>query len=157
MLQGSDRRTRASLSCVAKSTHPDVVEIETLLDSFTDAVRSGDNQRLMSLHAVDAVAIFTGSTGRVAEVTSISAVWADHLASWKDVTLNRRDTLVRIHGDVAWASFFWDGAGVQKGKSYRVTGERWSLVVIWEEGRWRIAQTHASLPFVDWEKLQEEG
>ncbi len=139
-----------------RSTHPDVVEIESLLTTLTNAVQNGDGDALTGLLSFDPVAIFTGSVGRVAGLEPVRDVWLRHLAAWEDVELERRDTLVRIHGDVAWATFLWDGAGVQNDKTYRVTGERWSIVVVWEDGRWRIAQTHASLPFSDWASLRNE-
>ena len=138
------------------SPNPDVVEIYSLLSSLTRAVRTGDGKALSSLLSFDPVAIFTGSAGRVVGSEAVQEVWLGHLASWGDVELERRDTLVRIHGDVAWATFFWDGSGVMDGESYRVTGERWSIVAVLEERRWRIAQTHASLPYTTWATLREE-
>ena len=108
------------------STNPDVVEIDSLLTSLTDAVRTGDGEALTSLLSDDPVAIFTGSTGRVVGSESVRDVWLRHLTSWNDVELKRRETVVRIHGDVAWATFLWDGVGGQDGETYRVNGERWS-------------------------------
>ena len=139
------------------STNPDVVEIDSLLTSLTDAVRTGDGEAVTSLLSDDPVAIFTGSTGRVVGSESVRDVWLRHLTSWNDVELKRRETVVRIHGDVAWATFLWDGVGGQDGETYRVNGERWSIVVVWEDGRWRIAQTHASLPYTDWASLRDNA
>ena len=72
------------------------------------------------------------------------------LGRWSSVRIRRGETLVRIHGDVAWAHFLWDGEGVTNGEKYRLDGERWTIVMVWEEGAWRLAQMHTSMPYRDW-------
>lgn len=77
--------------------------------------------------------------------------WQRHMSRWTDVSIVRRNTRVRIHGDVAWAHFLWDGEGLVGNAHYRLIGERWTVVILWEEGAWRLAQLHSSMSYSDWE------
>tara|TARA_B100000700_G_C14724271_1_gene705237 strand:- start:220 stop:660 length:441 start_codon:yes stop_codon:yes gene_type:complete len=135
----------------------DIRAIDGLLTAFGDAVVAGKVSRIRSMLCQDTVSIFTGTTGRVRGAEEIASVWAEHVAAWSDVSLERSDTLVRIHGDTAWATFTWTGSGRADGEQYVVNGERWSVVLLWEEGEWRFAQTHSSFPFTDWASLKHEG
>lgn len=132
----------------------DIREIESLLSRFGEAVSAADVDVIRSCYAEAAVSVFTGTTGRIRGRDAITEVWQKHVGDWADVRLERTDTVVRIHGDTAWATFTWSGAGSADGARYRVDGERWSVVLLWEDGGWRLAQTHSSLPFADWQSLK---
>lgn len=131
----------------------DIRSIEGLLTRFGEAVAAGDLETIRAAYCREAISVFTGSTGRVEGVSDILDVWERHLGAWFDVAIDRTDTHVRIHGDTAWATFTWSGSGSAEGDRYEVCGERWSVVLLWEDGAWRFAQTHSSLPFVDWQTL----
>jgi ketosteroid isomerase-like protein len=129
----------------------DVVEIEVLLEKLEQAVVDGDLGALELLLGRDVQSIFSGGATPVQGRKAVLEVWQKHLAEWGDVKISRRDTVVRIHGDVAWAHFVWDGEGSADSERYRLEGERWTVVMMWEEGAWRLAQTHTSMPYRDWE------
>ncbi len=131
----------------------DIQAIDALLTRFEAAVVQADIETIRSSFCEDAVSVFTGSSGPVRGVDGIVALWAEHLSPWSDVVVDRTDTFVRIHADTAWATFIWNGAGSTKSGRYVLVGERWSVVLLWEDG-WRFAQTHSSLPFQDWERLR---
>jgi len=135
----------------------DIREIDALLDRFQAAVVEGQAEALQEVFSPDAVCIFTGSSGVVRGLSEIVETWSRHMAAWADVTVDRSGTQVRIHSDTAWATFTWDGSGVADGVRYKVVGERWSVVLVWESGGWRFAQTHSSLPFSDWQSLRQNG
>jgi len=139
------------------AAHEDIAEIEDLLARFGEAVSRGDVDTIRQSYCEDAVCVFTGKTGRVRGTDEITDVWRRHVAAWTDVKLTRSDTAVRIHGDTAWATFLWSGAGTADGKRYAVPEERWSAVLLWEDGAWRFAQTHSSLPYTDWDRLEVTG
>ena len=145
MSAGSDELTEAQ---------EDVRQIDALLSRFESAVIQGDLDALREVYSPDAVSIFTGKDGRARGAADILDLWSRHLDTWTDVSIERCDTLVRIHADTAWATFTWNGSGVADGSRYEVKGERWSVVVLCEDGNWRFAQTHASLPFSDWASLK---
>ncbi len=135
----------------------DVRAIEALLCRFERAVAGGDPELLRSSLSEDVTAVFTGPRGPVRGIVGVAEIWTRHLGRWREVTLRREQAYVRIHGDVAWASFVWYGQGRDGADLYRVEGERWTMVMIWEEGSWRIAQMHSSLPFENWTSLRADG
>jgi uncharacterized protein (TIGR02246 family) len=139
------------------SAQEDIREIDALLDRFQAAVVEGQTEALEEIFSPDAVCIFTGSSGVVRGVSEIAETWSRHMTGWTGVTVVRSRTLVRIHSDTAWATFTWDGSGTADGVRYKVVGERWSVVLVWESGGWRFAQTHSSLPFSDWQSLRQDG
>lgn len=132
----------------------DIRAIEGLLSRFGAAVAGGDIETIRATYCRDAISVFTGSSGRVRGVSDIVDVWSRHIDAWGDVTIDRTDTLVRIHGDTAWATFTWSGSGSVDGDRFELCGERWSVVLLWEDGAWRFALTHSSLPFSDWQTFR---
>lgn len=129
----------------------DIQAIEYLLECFDSAITKGDTSQLPDLFCEQATAFFTGSNDLIRGREAIVQTWQRHMQQWQNVTLTRHSTLVRIHGDVAWAHFYWDGEGTAKNGRYRITNERWTTVILWEDGDWRFAQTHTSLPYQNWE------
>lgn len=118
---------------------------------------AADIDTIADAYCESAVCVFTGTTGCVRGHDAVIDVWRHHVGDWTDVTVERTDTHVRIHGDTAWATFTWAGSGVADGRRYVVDGERWSAVLLWERGGWRFAQTHSSLPFTEWASLAVDG
>lgn len=135
----------------------DIQAIDSLLSRLGKAVEQADLDLIRSSYYEDATCLFTGPTGRVRGLAKILRVWERHLTEWSDVTVTRFDTVVRIHGDTAWATFKWTGEGSAKGERYRVDGERWSVVMLWDGVAWRFTQTHSSLPFSDWRALKVDS
>jgi uncharacterized protein (TIGR02246 family) len=129
----------------------DIQAIENLLNHFEQAIVQGDALKLPDLLCEQSTALFTVSSDLIRGRDAIVKMWQHHMHKWTDVVINRHTTLVRIHGDVAWANFYWDGEGTAHQNRYRITNERWSVVLLWEEGDWRLAQMHTSLPYQNWE------
>lgn len=135
-----------------ETTDADIQAIEALMEAFQRAITRGDAGALSPLFCREATAYFSGSSDLVCGREALVATWKRHLAQWAKVSIVRRDTRVRIHGDVAWAHFLWDGEGSVGNVRYRLIGERWTVVILWEEGAWRLAQTHSSMSYRDWER-----
>lgn len=135
----------------------DIRAIEALLEALQAAVCRNDPEALAALLSRDAVAFFSGTPGPVRGRDAVLEVWRRHMARWSAVRIVRRETVVRIHGDTAWGHFLWDGEGTAAGSRYRLEGERWTVVLLWEEGGWRLVQAHTSMPYRDWESLRVEG
>ena len=133
------------------SPSDDIRAIESLLSQFDLAISSGDAANLADFFCVDAAAFFTGKGDLLIGRDAVVETWRRHLCNWSDVVIRRHATFVRIHGDVAWASFLWDGEGTAESQRYQIKNERWTVVMLWEDGDWRFAQTHTSLPYFQWE------
>ncbi len=131
--------------------------IEDLLETFEDAVSRADLETLSARFCDEATAIFSGKPEPVRGRRAVLRVWKRHVEQWSDVRILRRDTTIRIHGDVAWGCFLWDGEGSAGGKRYRLEGERMSVVLLRNGGRWQIAHAHASMPYDAWESHRIDG
>ena len=139
---------------MADRMEENIQAIDALLEAFEGAVSNGNAGALAPLFCEQATAFFSGSVEPVRGRFDLVATWERHLGRWSSVRIRRRETLVRIHGDVAWAQFYWDGQGTSGQDRYCITDERWSVVMLWEEGDWRLAQMHTSLPYQNWESLK---
>jgi hypothetical protein len=134
-----------------QSSNPDIQAIESLLNLFETSIATGVVSKLPDLFCEQATALFTGSSDLINGRDAIVNTWQRHMDKWANVKIDRHNTLVRIHGDVAWATFYWNGEGTANQNRYSIENERWSAVILWEEGDWRFAQMHTSLPYQDWE------
>ena len=81
----------------------DIRDIDGLLDAFSQAIVDADIGALPSLFCEGATAFFSGSRSLVRGRASVITTWQKHIAQWADVYIVRSDTLVRHHGDLAWA------------------------------------------------------
>jgi ketosteroid isomerase-like protein len=134
-----------------------IQKIEHLLETLERGVEQRDSTQLAEIYCENAVALFTGLGAPVRGRIEILDTWSRHLSRWSRVELIRRDTVVRIRGEVAWGTFLWDGNGCVGQQGYRVEGERWSVVCVRENGIWLFAQTHTSLPYSDWESHRTDA
>jgi len=77
--------------------------------------------------------------------------WDNYLASYKSqrartqqVRLDRTNTLIRVSGNVAWASYQWDFSGVVDGQPSTAQGQT-TLVLQKRGDAWLIVHNHTSL------------
>ena len=135
----------------------DIGDIEHLLEALETAIEQRDSTRLGGSYSENAVALFAGAGPRVRGRSEIIQTWNRHLSRWSRIELARRDTVIRIRGEVAWGTFLWGGSGWAGEQKYRVEAERWSIVCVRESGEWKFEQTHTSLPYTDWESLRTDA
>ncbi len=64
-------------------------------------------------------------------------------AAFQGIQLNRRDTLVFIHGDVAWASYQWEFDALLNGQPYSMRGQT-TLIFNKVNDNWLIVHNHTS-------------
>jgi ketosteroid isomerase-like protein len=64
-------------------------------------------------------------------------------SAFQGIQLNRRNTLVFIHGDVAWASYQWEFDALLKGQPYTMRGQT-TLVFNKANDNWLIVHNHTS-------------
>jgi ketosteroid isomerase-like protein len=90
-------------------------------------------------------------------VTFVSGEYAPPVIGWKNyvpiyerqwaafqgIQLNRRNTLVFIHGDVAWASYQWEFDALLKGRPYSIRGQT-TLIFNKVNDNWLIVHNHTS-------------
>ena len=125
--------------------------VEGLLDSLQNAVIERDSDALEEVLAEDICAFFSGGDAPVRGREAVLATWIRHFERWSDVRIERRKTVVGTRGNVAWGHFLWDGEGRVGAQRYRLEGERWTVVLRFENGCWRFVQMHSSMPYREWE------
>ncbi len=90
-------------------------------------------------------------------VTFVSGEYAPPVVGWQNyvpiyehqweaftgIQLNRRNTLVFIHGDVAWASYQWEFDAMLKGQPYSMRGQT-TLIFNKVNDNWLIVHNHTS-------------
>ena len=129
-----------------------VRQIDDVLENMRKMIVAADWRSLENLLSGDVSCTFTGEPEPVRGRDQVLDIWKKHLQKWDEVSIDRRGTVFRIRGDVAWGSFLWDGEASCEGVRYRLVGERWTMVLVAGEDGWRIAQTHTSLPYRNWEE-----
>ena len=125
--------------------------VEGLLDSLQNAVIERDSDALEAVLAEDICAFFSGGDAPVRGREAVLATWIRHFERWSHVRIVRRNTVVGTQGNVAWGHFLWDGEGRVGAQRYRLEGERWTVVLRFENGCWRFVQMHSSMPYREWE------
>jgi ketosteroid isomerase-like protein len=116
-------------------------EIRNVLDETIQALNAGDAQRLRTQlsERPDAVHIGTAAEEWVTSKQFLDAL-AD-LGGGDDIQAVADDLGIHVQGDIAWAE--------GRGRFTRADGAerpvRMTYVIIREDGRWRLVQSHASI------------
>lgn len=127
----------------------DEVQIRSLLNDFTGAIHNKDAASVIALLTQDAVAFdLAPPLVQRAEATHDPALLEEWFQTWKGpINSDSHDLKIEVGGDVAYAH------GLQHMTGTKVSGERPDL---WfratacfrrENGQWRIAHMHNSVPF----------
>ena len=131
--------------------------VEDVLDALENAVIDGDSDALGMILAEDVCAFFSGGDTPVRGRQAVLATWIRHFRRWSDVRVLRRETVIESRGNVAWGHFLWDGEGRMGAQRYRLEGERWTVVLRFEDGCWRFVQMHSSMAYRNWEAHRVDG
>lgn len=131
--------------------------VEDVLNALEHAVIDGDSDALGMMLAEDVCAFFSGGDTPVRGRQAVLATWIRHFRRWSDVRVLRRETVIESRGNVAWGHFLWDGEGRMGAQRYRLEGERWTVVLRFEDGCWRFVQMHSSMAYRNWEAHRVDG
>lgn len=131
--------------------------VEDVLNALENAVIDGDSDALGMILAEDVCAFFSGGDTPVRGRQAVLATWIRHFRRWSDVRVLRRETVIESRGNVAWGHFLWDGEGRMGAQRYRLEGERWTVVLRFEDGCWRFVQMHSSMAYGNWEAHRVDG
>jgi uncharacterized protein (TIGR02246 family) len=115
-------------------------EVRAALGEMLDALNAGDGGRLRSMLSERPEAIHIG-TDAGEWWTSKEIVDAVAAAGGDDVQVVADDIDVHVLGDVAWA----DGRGRFTNPGGGERPVRMTGVLVREDGRWRVVQSHASI------------
>lgn len=133
----------------APSTTPtipltDERQIDYMISTMLGAWQVGDIEKLHQCYADD--------------VTIVSATWAPPVINWNNylplyqqqrarmtqVRLDRSNTLLKVLGNSAWATYQWDFAGIVDGQGAVSQGHT-TLVMEKRDAKWVIVLNHTSV------------
>jgi ketosteroid isomerase-like protein len=118
-------------------------QIDLEISEMLGAWQVGDTGKLHSHYSED-VTVVSG------EYEPPLAGWSSYLAAYErqrqrvaSVRLDRRNTYVRVEGNVAWASYQWDFAAIVDGKPSAARGQT-TLILERRGDHWLIVHNHTS-------------
>jgi ketosteroid isomerase-like protein len=123
---------------------PDAQVLEVEISEMLGAWQIGDFTMLKSYYADD--------------VTVVSGAWEPAIVGWAkylqaytrqrdrvtNVRLDRSNTLIRVQGNFAWATYQWDFSAMVDGNSSAARGQS-TLLFQKREGHWLIVHNHTSM------------
>jgi ketosteroid isomerase-like protein len=123
---------------------PDDRAVDILISEMLGAWQIGD---LAGLHKYIA-----------GDVVVVSGAWEPPVAGWdnyakayqrqrdrtQNVVLDRTNTIIKVVGNVSWASYQWEFRGMVDGSPMTVRGQT-TLILEKQKDRWMIVHNHTSL------------
>lgn len=141
-----------TLSCAAPGDEPVDARaapdaIQQKIAQYTAAVDAADIELASQVWLTSPDISFINPAGHAHGWEEVQEIYKFFAASFSERKLTAHDVAVHVHGDSAWAEFYWqfdatqskDGAAVQnKGRETQIYN--------WVEGRWQLVHVHYSGP-----------
>lgn len=123
---------------------PDEQQIDYMISTMMGAWQLNDVERMHQCYADDA--------------TFVSGTWAPPVLGWgnylplyqlqrartQQVRLDRLNTVIKVDGTVAWASYQWDFSGTVDGQPMASQGQT-TLIMEKRSSKWVIVHNHTSV------------
>lgn len=122
-------------------------EVRALLDSYFDAVRSADVERITAHYAPDLVAYDAIGQFEFVGVEAYEAHWKACLEMCREMTFEPREPVVAASGDLAFAHCLVRCGGVGPDGNEQSGWVRTTFAARKRGGRWLIVHEHYSVPF----------
>lgn len=134
------------MEATAAELSPDT-EVRALLDSYFDAVRSAEIDRITSHYAPDLVAYDAIGPFEFVGVEAYEAHWRMCLEMCREMIFEPREPVVAASGDLAFAHCLVRCGGVGPDGKEQSGWVRTSFAARRRNGRWLIVHEHYSVPF----------
>jgi ketosteroid isomerase-like protein len=123
---------------------PQEQQIDYMISELLGAWQVGDIEKLHS-HYADDVSVVNGSWAPpIVGWNAYLASYQSQRARTQQVRLDRLNTLVRVDGSFAWASYQWDFSGVVDGSPTTAEGQT-TLVLKKSGDKWVVVHNHTSV------------
>jgi ketosteroid isomerase-like protein len=123
---------------------PPEQQIDYMISELLGAWQVGDVEKLHS-HYADDVSVVNGSWAPpIVGWPAYLASYQSQRARTQQVRLDRLNTLVRVDGNFAWASYQWDFSGVVDGTPTTAEGQT-TLVLEKRGDKWIVVHNHTSV------------
>lgn len=123
---------------------PDDQQIETNIGEMLAGWQIGDAELMHKYYADDLVVVSGLYEPPLVGWANYAAAYRQQRQRMQSVRLDRRNTLVKIRGDVAWASYQWEFSATVDGRSMGAQGQA-TLVLERRGDRWLIVHNHTSV------------
>jgi ketosteroid isomerase-like protein len=122
---------------------PDTDQIEHDIGEMLGAFQLGDIET-MHKHYADNVTFVSGDyEPPIVGWQNYAAMYQRQRAAFQGMQLNRRNTLIITHTDVAWAMYQWEFSSSFNGQPYTLRGQT-TLIFNKVSGNWLIVHNHTS-------------
>jgi ketosteroid isomerase-like protein len=127
------------------NTAKSVAEIESLLDSYRQAVVSMDAEKFVTVWDDPARISMVSPIGRLSSITELNAFFTQMRAAYSELAFERRNTDIRVDGESARSIYDYSIDGVAPDGA-RVKFAGWETQVYRRTANgWRITHVHYSV------------
>lgn len=128
------------------ATVPPLSEEQQINQRISEMLASwqvGDLDALKQFYADDVTAVSALDQPVLQGWPALAAALAAQRQRIQSGQIIRRNTYIRVHGDVAWAAYQWELVGIVDGRAADFRGHT-TLVWLRQGGIWRIVHEHSS-------------
>jgi ketosteroid isomerase-like protein len=122
----------------------DEQQIDYTLSEMLGAWQLGDIEKLHTDYADDVVIVNGSWAPPIVGWTNYAAVYQQQRARMQQVRMDRYNARIKVSGNVAWACYQWEFAGVVDGQQTESQGQS-TVVLEKRNNRWVIVLNHTSL------------
>ncbi|MGH9774055.1 MAG: nuclear transport factor 2 family protein [Candidatus Acidiferrales bacterium] len=133
----------AQSQTVQMPSAPDQQIIDTEISEMLGAWQIGDVERLHKYIADNVVVVSGAFEEPVVGWTNYLAAFQRQRQGIGPQRLDRKNTYIFVHGDVAWANYQWNYVGEVNGRDASAQGHT-SLIFVKTADRWMIVHNHTS-------------
>ena len=137
------KSTDASAQPVPMPPLPDTDQIENNIGEMLAAFQLGNVEEMHKYYADNVTFVSSDYGPPLIGWQNYVPLYQRERASFQAMQLNRRNTLIVTHGDVAWASYQWEFDSTFNGRPYSVRGQT-TLVFNKVGENWLIVHNHTS-------------
>jgi len=122
---------------------PDVEQIDYAIGQMLAGFQLGDAEMMHKYYSDNVVFVSGAYEPPVVGWQNYVPLYQRERAAFQSMQLNRRNTLIFTHGDVAWASYQWQFDAYFNGQPYTTRGQT-TLVFNKVGENWLIVHNHTS-------------
>jgi ketosteroid isomerase-like protein len=123
---------------------PDEQAIDYMISTMLGAWQLNDVDKMHNCYADDATFVSGTWSPPVIGWASYVPLYQQQRARTQQVRLERTNTIIKVDGVVAWASYQWDFSGIVDGRPMNAQGQT-TLIMEKRKDRWVIVHNHTSV------------
>jgi ketosteroid isomerase-like protein len=121
----------------------DEQQIDYMISTMLGAWQVGDIEKLHSCYADDVAIVSAAFNPPAIGWNAYLPLYQQQRARMQQVRMDRSNTLIKVNGTSAWATYQWDFSGIVDGQQVGSQGHT-TLVTDKRNGKWVIVLNHTS-------------